>query len=248
MTAPIVPVGIEEALRRFPELAELVTVREAGWFFRGIVNEHAELEGIVGSYNRAQYIDALWTYDRTKVIGVRVLDESYGGGTVWVKESGDLQGVVRELLALPETGTPAGTASGHRLHRAVDPVMLRVNLSEAGERLVVFGYLRLGRANVEEYGARRTELETYAAGHGLRVGRVFVDEGPSDEVVSHSGFTQLCMLLRLEQSHGVLLLQSEDLSPHEASALMLARRIWAAGVDICTVHGEAPFTERQPSS
>jgi|GEM_PF-6896215 len=97
-------VSIEEALRRFPELQELVTVREAGWYFRPIANEHAELEGIVGSYNRAQYTDALWIYDRTKVIGVRVLDESYGGGTVWLKDTGDLQEVVQELLALPEPG------------------------------------------------------------------------------------------------------------------------------------------------
>jgi len=101
MTAPV---GIGEALRRFPELQGLVTVREAGWFFRALANEHAELEGIVGSYNRAQYTDALWIYDRTKVIGVRVLDERYGGGTVWVKESGDLEEVVQELLALPEPG------------------------------------------------------------------------------------------------------------------------------------------------
>jgi DNA invertase Pin-like site-specific DNA recombinase len=126
--------------------------------------------------------------------------------------------------------------------------MLRVNLPDAPERLVVFGYLRLNTTDVEEYGARRTELETYAAKHNLRVGRVFVDEGYSDTVVSRSGFTQLCLLLRLEQPHGVLLLQPEDLSTHEASALMLARRTWAAGVDIYTVHGEAPFTEPQSTS
>jgi DNA invertase Pin-like site-specific DNA recombinase len=126
--------------------------------------------------------------------------------------------------------------------------MLRVNLPEAPERLVVFGYVRLPAANAEEYGARRTELETYAAKHDLRVGRVFVDEGYGDAVLSRPGFAQLCLLLRLEQPSGVLLLQPEDLSTHEASALMLARRIWAAGVDIYTVHGEAPFTERQPTS
>jgi len=104
MNAPITPVSTEETLRRYPELHELVTVREAGWFFRPIMSEHAELEGIVGSYSRAQYTDALWIYDRSKVIGIRVLDERYGGGTVWVKDSGDLQEVVQELLALPEPG------------------------------------------------------------------------------------------------------------------------------------------------
>lgn len=97
-------VSIEEALQRFPELQELVTVREAGWCFRPILNGDHDLEGIVGSFSREQYTDALWIYDRTKVIGVRLLDEQYGGGLVWKKESGDLQEVVQELLALPEPG------------------------------------------------------------------------------------------------------------------------------------------------
>jgi DNA invertase Pin-like site-specific DNA recombinase len=126
--------------------------------------------------------------------------------------------------------------------------MLRVNLPDIEPAEVVFGYLRLDTTDVEEYGARRKELETYAGKHNLRVGRVFVDEGYSDSVVSRSGFTQLCLLLRLEQPQGVLLLQPEDLSSHEATALMLARRIWAAGVDIYTVHGEAPFTDRERTS
>jgi hypothetical protein len=112
------PVSIDEALRRFPELRELVTVREAGWHFRPIADEHAELEGIVGSFSRERYTDALWIYDRTKVVGVRVLDEQYGGGTVWLKESSDLQEVVQELLALPEPG--------HRLapHLVIAPTQL----------------------------------------------------------------------------------------------------------------------------
>jgi hypothetical protein len=126
--------------------------------------------------------------------------------------------------------------------------MLRINSPDVEKRLVVFGYLRLPTTDVEEYGARRTELETHAARHHLRVGRVFVDEGYGDTVVSRSGFEQLCLLLRLEQPDGVLLLQPGDLSIHQASALTRARRIWAAGVDIYTVHGEAPFTERQPTS
>jgi hypothetical protein len=126
--------------------------------------------------------------------------------------------------------------------------MLRVNLPDAPERLVVFGYVRLPAANAEAYGARRAELETYAATHQLRVGRVFVDEGYGDAVLSRPGFAQLCLLLRLEQPSGVLLLQPEDLSAQESTALMLARRIWAAGVDIYSVHGEAPFTEARPTA
>ncbi|MEV6608834.1 hypothetical protein [Kutzneria sp. NPDC051319] len=101
MTAPV---SVEEALRRFPELSELVTVREAGWYFRPIADEHADLQGIVGSFSRQRYTDALWIYDRSKVVGIRVLDEQFGGGTVWLKESSELQEVVQELLALPEPG------------------------------------------------------------------------------------------------------------------------------------------------
>ena len=33
---------------------------------------------------------------------MRVLDEAYGGGTVWKRDTGSLPEVVHELLALPE--------------------------------------------------------------------------------------------------------------------------------------------------
>lgn len=93
----------EDALRLFPELCELVTIRRKGWTFRPVGNQEAgQFDGIVGSYTRPKYTDALWIYARTEVIGVRVLQAEYGGGTVWLKESGDLQEVVRELLDLPE--------------------------------------------------------------------------------------------------------------------------------------------------
>lgn len=92
-----------EALRLFPELKELVTIRRAGWVFRPVGNrEVQELVGIVGSLTRQRYTDALWIYDRSTVIGVRVLQPEYGGGCVWRKDSGDLQEIVQELLALPE--------------------------------------------------------------------------------------------------------------------------------------------------
>jgi|GEM_PF-3860970 len=117
--------------------------------------------------------------------------------------------------------------------------MLRLNLPNVERREVVFGYFRLDCNDIGEYGTRRKELETYAAKHHLRLGRVFVDEGDEGSVVSRSGFAQLCLLLRLEQPHGVLLHQPEDLATTEGGALQLARRIWAAGVGIYTVHSEA---------
>jgi hypothetical protein len=103
MTAPITEA---DALRRFPELHELVTVREAGWVFRPIQDNGGELEGIAGSYSREQYTDALFIFDRTNVSAARVLDDAYGGGCVWSTEGSDLQEVVRELLGLPEPGEP----------------------------------------------------------------------------------------------------------------------------------------------
>lgn len=92
-----------DALRLYPELRELVTVREAGWVFRPI-QDGDELGGIAGSFSRQQYTDALFILDRTSVSAARVLDDAYGGGCVWSKEGSDLQEVVYELLGLPEPG------------------------------------------------------------------------------------------------------------------------------------------------
>lgn len=92
----------EQALLRFPELRELVTVRQAGWTFRLIGDRDKGLDGIVASYSQKQYTDALWIYDQSMVIGVRILDDKFGGGTVWSKEDGTLPEVVLELLGLPE--------------------------------------------------------------------------------------------------------------------------------------------------
>jgi DNA invertase Pin-like site-specific DNA recombinase len=121
--------------------------------------------------------------------------------------------------------------------------MLRPNLPDT-ERRHVFGYLRLPAVDPMAYAERRQQLEEYADKHGLRLGRVFVDEGYNDEVVSRPGFSQLCILLQLEQPDGVLLLQPEDLSSNEATGMQLARRVWATGVDIYVVHGQAPTAER----
>ena len=92
----------EQALRRFPELRELVTLRQANGTFRLIGDRDKGIEGIVASYSQKRYTDALWIYDQGTVIGVRVLDEAYGGGTVWSKEDGTLPEVVTELLGLPD--------------------------------------------------------------------------------------------------------------------------------------------------
>jgi hypothetical protein len=92
----------EQALRRFPELRELVTVREAGWKFRLIGDREKGVEGIVASRTQRQWTDALWIYDAHTIIGVRILDDRIGGGTVWSKQDGTLPEVVTELLGLPD--------------------------------------------------------------------------------------------------------------------------------------------------
>lgn len=94
-----------DAVRLYPELQELITVRTAGWLFRPIKEADGPLEGIAGSWSRQQYTDALFVFDRTNVSAARVLDDAYGGGCVWSKEGADLQEVVHELLGLPEPGS-----------------------------------------------------------------------------------------------------------------------------------------------
>lgn len=96
------PISTTDAVRRYPELQDVVTTREAGWIFRLIQGDNGELQGIAGSYSRQQYTDAIFIFDRTNVSAARVLDDAYGGGCVWTKDGSDLQEVVHELLGLPE--------------------------------------------------------------------------------------------------------------------------------------------------
>jgi hypothetical protein len=125
--------------------------------------------------------------------------------------------------------------------------MLRPNLPDTDHRLV-FGYLRLPAVDPTAYAERRQQLEEYGGRHELRLGRVFVDEGYGDEVVSRAGFSQLCILLRLERPDGVLFLRPDDLSSNEDTALQPAHRVWAAAVDIYVVHGKALTIDRQPTT
>lgn len=92
----------EQALRRFPELQALIDVKAAGWTFRLIGSREQGVEGIVASYSQKQFTDAVWIYDQGTVVGVRILDEARGGGTVWHKDSGTLPEIVHELLGLPD--------------------------------------------------------------------------------------------------------------------------------------------------
>lgn len=100
------PVSEAEALRRFPELAELVSIREAGWNFHLLRDEDGGLLGLAASQSQQQYTDAVFVFDRSHVVGNRILADDYGGGLVWFKDGNDLQEVIRDLQALPPPGTP----------------------------------------------------------------------------------------------------------------------------------------------
>ncbi|WP_116047715.1 hypothetical protein [Amycolatopsis palatopharyngis] len=95
----------EAAIRRYPELRDLMAVREAGWTFRPLYDER-ELAGIAGSFSRQQYTDALFVFDRTNVSAARVLDDAYGGGCLWFRQRADLREVIQDILGLPEPGQP----------------------------------------------------------------------------------------------------------------------------------------------
>jgi hypothetical protein len=100
------PVTNADAIRLYPELQQLLSIREAGWVFRPIQDEGGVLAGIAGSFSRQQYTDAIFIFDRSNVSAARVLDHAYGGGCVWSTNGSEIQEVIVELLGLPEPGLP----------------------------------------------------------------------------------------------------------------------------------------------
>ena len=99
------PLSREEALSRYPELAALIVMEQAGgWAFRVAQDSNGEPESVMASRSVQRYTDALFIYDRSNITGARVLAEE--DGVVWMKNSCSLQEVVQELLGLPEPGEP----------------------------------------------------------------------------------------------------------------------------------------------
>ncbi|MGW5052490.1 hypothetical protein [Actinokineospora sp. NPDC004072] len=93
------------AVARFPELAELVALRTSGWRFRPLADERGALLCIAGCRCHRMHTDALYLFDRTRVVGVRLL-EGDGGGVVWLRDGSDLAEIVRDLVSLPAPGEP----------------------------------------------------------------------------------------------------------------------------------------------
>ena len=92
-----------DALRLFPELQAVVTIREAGWqFARHVIDGELAL---VGYYTWPTCIDAVWAFDRHRCVGLRMVDDApdMSGGTVWRCE-GAIDEVIHELLSLPAPG------------------------------------------------------------------------------------------------------------------------------------------------
>lgn len=94
-----------DAITRYPELDALLTLRQAGWCFRLLLDEDDQPGCLVGSYTQRQYTDAIFIYDQTHTAAARVLDNTYGGGCVWKTESRSLTEVINDLLTLPEPDT-----------------------------------------------------------------------------------------------------------------------------------------------
>jgi hypothetical protein len=104
MVGPL-DITVADAIRRYPELADLAALRDAGWLFRPIADNDGRPIGLVGYHNRPMYTDALYIFDRCDTKAVRLLADQPGaaGGIVWHYE-GLLAAAIHELLALPEPG------------------------------------------------------------------------------------------------------------------------------------------------
>lgn len=104
----------------------------------------------------------------------------------------------------------------------------------------VFGYLRLPSPRPLYVLAVRRHLAWHCQIRGLRVGRVFVDEGYRDTTVSRPGFADMCYRIREQRPYGVLVLHPRDLSTDEKVSLHLASLVWDIGVHLLTVRGDLP--------
>jgi hypothetical protein len=90
----------EDAVRRYPELAGLVTLRDAKWRFVHHCDESGELTAIDGfTCWPHRWTDAITIKSSTNVLALRMTGDE-PPGIVW-QHAGALTEVVVELLALP---------------------------------------------------------------------------------------------------------------------------------------------------
>jgi hypothetical protein len=92
-----VTISEADAIRAYPELEVLRTIRDASWKFRPQLDESRELVGIDGWRDwPGGWRDAIGIMASTDAVAVRLV----GGELVW-DVSGTLSDVVAELLVLP---------------------------------------------------------------------------------------------------------------------------------------------------
>jgi hypothetical protein len=94
----------ENAVRLFPALADLIALRDAGWFFLAVNTA----DGVPVEYDGFRpwpdgWIDGIRIWSETNVLGIRTSPDEPPAIT-W-EHTGTLTQVVGELLTLPAPGT-----------------------------------------------------------------------------------------------------------------------------------------------
>lgn len=100
-------VTTSQAINAYPELKGLARLRERGWRFLHLDDEHGEPTGIIGTRERSGCTEVLWILGPEETRAVRMLGRGTGdrGDLVW-KVEGPLAQTVPALLELPAPGEP----------------------------------------------------------------------------------------------------------------------------------------------
>jgi len=99
------PLPDDEAVRRYPELAHLITLRESGWRFMPVTTDDGRPTEVDGFRAWPGGVtDGIRIYSATNVLGIRTTPTD-PPGLVW-ERTGTLGQIVAGLLSLPAPGTP----------------------------------------------------------------------------------------------------------------------------------------------
>ncbi|WP_139190575.1 hypothetical protein [Actinokineospora iranica] len=101
---PCVDFTETEALSVLPELSELLAVRRDGWRFH-LLSADDRPRGVAASRGQVGHTDVVVIFDRSQVLGMRVVPDP-DGGIAWLRHGGGIAGTARELIELPAPGEP----------------------------------------------------------------------------------------------------------------------------------------------